>query len=166
MRANFQISLTNFLAARNTGSKATTDYGIELSTYRDFYGKGKKAIDLINITQEQLETIFRVHYWDKCMCDQLPYGLDYLMFNYAVQNGTEQAIKSLQQVIGAHVDCVMGNQTLSELKKQKIKDVIKAVYTSWGKYLGSSSTSLTILNQKLSHSTQIFETAFKMNRKD
>ena len=64
------------------------------------------------IETHELRSIYRAQYWDVVMGDALPGGLDYAVFDYAVNSGPAQAVRDLQRVLGVAVDGIMGNVTL------------------------------------------------------
>lgn len=63
-------------------------------------------------TVEQLYEIYKSGYWDKCRCDDLPEGVDYVVFDQAVNSGPGQSAKWLQGVVGVAVDGGIGPRTL------------------------------------------------------
>lgn len=65
------------------------------------------------ITQAELLEIYDQQYWDVVKADKLPHGLDYAMFDYAVNSGPGRATKDLQRVLGVAVDGALGNVTLN-----------------------------------------------------
>jgi len=87
--------------------------GVTLATFRRFFGADKTVTDLKNITQAQLAQVYRTGYWDKCSGDQLPSGVDYAVFDAAVNSGPVRAAKFLQAAVGGTVDGVIGPSTLA-----------------------------------------------------
>lgn len=75
--------------------------------------KGLATRDVWDMEDAEQDEIFKNQYWDACSCDRLPPGLDYAVFDYAVNSGPEQAIKDLQRVVGAGVDGQVGEQTIA-----------------------------------------------------
>lgn len=59
------------------------------------------------------KAIYRRKYWDAVKAEELPPSLRYAVFDAAVNSGPKQAIKWLQEAIGASVDGVIGGQTIS-----------------------------------------------------
>ena len=92
--------------------------GVTLATFRRHFGARKSKNQLRNITQEQLESIYKAGYWDKCLCDQLPAGLDYAVFDAAVNSGPGRSAKWLQAAIGAKQDGAIGPKTLAKTKQE------------------------------------------------
>ena len=59
--------------------------------------------------------IYKKNYWDRIVGDMLPVGLDYAVFDAAINSGSSRASKWLQQVIGTTIDGSIGPKTLKIL---------------------------------------------------
>ena len=92
-----------------------TNRGVTLTTYRRFFGADKSKEDLKKITDKELEQIYRTGFWDKSCCDDLPPGVDYAVFDAAVNSGPGRGAKWLQQAIGAKQDGGIGPKTLAKV---------------------------------------------------
>lgn len=57
------------------------------------------------------DIIYRLQYWDRCSCDDLPAGVDYVVFDGAVNSGPVQSAKWLQRALGVRADGVIGEVT-------------------------------------------------------
>lgn len=97
-----------------------TQKGVTLATFRDWRRKrGLSAptkADLRRITDAQVAAIFKSGYWDAVKGDHLPAGLDYAVFDFAINSGPRRAVCVLQEVVGAEPDGVIGPKTLAELR--------------------------------------------------
>ena len=82
---------------------------------------------MIDLTVEDVAPIYKKNYWDRCKCDELSSGLDWVVFDWAVNSGTSRASKAVQKVCGATTDGIIGNQTLSLIEKQDPKYMIEEV---------------------------------------
>ncbi|MBT3202841.1 MAG: hypothetical protein HOM14_09070 [Gammaproteobacteria bacterium] len=91
--------------------------GVTLNTYRRHYGSSKTKQDLRNIPDNELAEIYRSGYWDKCHCDDLPKGLDYAVFDAAVNSGPGRSAKWLQAAVGAKQDGGIGPKTLAKVSE-------------------------------------------------
>ena len=118
MKDNFDKSLALVLiheggfADHPRDPGGATMKGVTLATFRRFFGADKTVTDLKNITQAQLALVYRTGYWDKCSADQLPSGVDYAVFDAAVNSGPVRAARFLQAAVGGTVDGVIGPATL------------------------------------------------------
>lgn len=62
-------------------------------------GKGLKTHSVKTITQAELLDIYDRQYWDPIKGDQLPDGVDYVVFDGAVNSGVDRSIRWLQQAL-------------------------------------------------------------------
>jgi len=94
-----------------------TNFGITQGTY-DAYRKsyGRKTQSVRYIAPGEVEVIYRTRYWDAVHGDQLPSGLDYAVFDYAVNSGPSRAIKHLQVALGVPSDGQLGPVTIQAAK--------------------------------------------------
>lgn len=78
-----------------------TNQGITQRVY-DEYRKDKRLSlqDVYLMSNDERDAIYRVHYWEKAGCDFLPAGVDYAVFDYAVNSGVGRAVKTLQVICG------------------------------------------------------------------
>ena len=84
-----------------------TKYGISAMAFPD--------IDIANLTQDEAKSIYKRQYWDLSGGDELPYGLDFSVFDFAVNSGVSRAVKELQKILGfkgKDIDGIMGMITL------------------------------------------------------
>lgn len=71
-----------------------------------------------NISDSELQAIYRKRYWDQAKCDKLASGVSYVVFDGAVNSGVGQSVKWLQralQALGLYqgaIDGVIGQGTL------------------------------------------------------
>lgn len=86
-----------------------TNFGISKRAYPNF--------DIANLTVVQASSIYEQDYWLKWQCGQMPAHLDLWYFNACVMSGGVEAVKLLQQLVGANVDGVFGPKTLAQLKQ-------------------------------------------------
>ena len=93
-----------------------TNKGVTLATFSLFLGRKATAAELMAISDVQLLTIYRKYFWDKICGDDLPGGLDFCVFDFAVNSGPSRAAKMLQSLVGAETDGVIGQKTLLSLE--------------------------------------------------
>jgi len=68
-----------------------TKYGISKKSYR--------KLDIKNLTKEQAKEIYYKDYWKKVGGDYLPYPLNLIVFDFAVNSGVKRASEYLQQMV-------------------------------------------------------------------
>jgi len=87
-----------------------TNWGITKRSY--------PALDIKNLTQDDAKAIYKRDFWDKCKCSRMECGLDLALFDCAVNSGTIQAIKLLQQTLGVKDDGVLGEVTMEAIRHE------------------------------------------------
>lgn len=146
MKANFNDSLKHVLVheggwadhPRDPGG--ATMKGVTLLVYRNHFGANKTKDNLRNITDSELEQIYRTGYWEKCKCDDLPSGVDYAVFDSAVNSGPGRGAKWLQAAVGATQDGGIGPKTLEKLKDYKPAQIVNSICDNRLSFLQSLPT--------------------------
>lgn len=76
------------------------------------YGISKRAfpeLDIANLTLADAKAIYKEHYWDRVRGDELTPGVAMVMFDCAVNQGVDRALRTAQRVADAlPVDGVFG----------------------------------------------------------
>jgi lysozyme family protein len=98
--------------------------GVTLITYRRHFGENKTREDLRNISDGELEKIYGSGYWHKCFCNDLPSGIDYAVFDAAVNSGPVRSAKWLQASVGAGQDGHVGSETLAHVRDHDSIEII------------------------------------------
>ena len=119
MKINFESSLRHVLVHEGgyvdhpSDPGGATNKGVTLAVFQRFFGAEKTKDDLKTITDEQLEEVYETGYWDKCRCNDLPDGVDYVVFDQAVNSGPGRSARWLQSAVGATVDGGIGPLTIA-----------------------------------------------------
>lgn len=123
MRANFEKSLEAVLKHEGgfvdhpDDPGGATNKGITWRTYNAWRKrKGLAPRDVRHITADEIRAIYRVQYWDAVRGDDMPAGLDYCLFDFAVNSGPARAIKFLQRELGVEADGIIGQVTLGAVE--------------------------------------------------
>ncbi|MDR4517666.1 MAG: peptidoglycan-binding protein [Nitrosomonas sp.] len=146
MKKNFQKALKLVLVHEGGWSDHPKDpggatmKGITLAVYCRHFGADKGKKDLRNISDSELESIYFSDYWNKCKCDQLPAGIDYAVFDAAVNSGPGRSAKWLQAAVGAGQDGAIGDKTLAKVKDQDAVQVTNDMCDRRLSFLRSLST--------------------------
>jgi lysozyme family protein len=96
------------------------------------YDAYRKAIDapprsVKDISQGEIGSIYREQYWLPIRGDDLPSGVDYTVFDYAVNSGTVKAAKALQRALGVKVDGHIGMLTLDALRRADRGALVRSI---------------------------------------
>jgi lysozyme family protein len=76
-----------------------TNFGITIFDYRKYVKPGATAADVRAMTVEEAKRIYRTRYWDVQRCDELPAGVDYVIFDYGVNSGIGRSGKVLRRLV-------------------------------------------------------------------
>lgn len=101
-----------------------TNMGITLATLQAYSGRPISAEDVKALSRAKAAEIYRAQYWNAVRGDQLPLGLDYVMFDYAVNSGASRAIKELQRIVGVTSDGQLGGITLAAIRELPVSALI------------------------------------------
>ena len=94
-----------------------TNLGITLNTFRAYHDDpGLSSVHLAAITIDHAKEIYREFYWEPIRADKIPAGLDYAVFDFAVNSGPGRAVRELQAVLDTKRDGVVGVNTLRAIK--------------------------------------------------
>lgn len=119
MRANFAQSLSLVLQheggyvnhPRDPGG--ATNRGVTQTVYNDWrVGSGLPERGVRDITDAEVMAIYKKLYWDKVKGDELPVGVDYCVFDFAVNSGVSRSTRYLQRSLGVVEDGIIGPATL------------------------------------------------------
>jgi lysozyme family protein len=93
-----------------------TNLGVTKKVWESWVGHAVSEKVMRALTPEMVGPLYKNKYWDAVRADDLPDGLDYLMFDFAVNAGPGRAIKTMQKAIGATPDGAIGPKTMQALK--------------------------------------------------
>ena len=104
-----------------------TNKGVTLATFRSVYGQGKTANDLRNMTDQQWETIFKKHFWDKWRADEIEdQSVANILVDWLWASGS-YGIKIPQRVLGVTVDGIVGAKTIAAVNAKDGKSFFKEI---------------------------------------
>ena len=113
-----------------------TNKGITQATYdawRELHGRPTRSVRAIE--HAEVDAIYREQFAAKILFDKLPLGLDYALFDFAVNSGVSRAVRFLQRILKVRADGSLGARTLAaltalaedELGEAKIGELIIAL---------------------------------------
>lgn len=107
-----------------------TNKGVTQRVYNGWRTKNHLPIrDVFQISDNEVEAIYRFQYWEPIKADMLPPGVGYVVFDGAVNSGPKQSVKWLQRAIGAAagtVDGIVGSVTLTAASHDSDHDALIA----------------------------------------
>ena len=146
MKENFEKSLSFVLESEGGYSDNPADRGGP--TKYGISQKNHPEEDIKNMTIERAGEIYRSDYWNPVRGDDLPAGVDYVVFDSAVNHGPKNAGKFLQKaanrlMAGLTVDGIIGNKTLDMVKSNGailITDILRERDIFYSKIVANDPT--------------------------
>lgn len=130
MNDNFLRSLDLVLKAEGGFSQhpddpgGMTNLGVTKRVWENFVGHEVSETDMRLLTKDIVTPLYLSKYWDKVRGDSLPDGVDYLVFDFAVNAGPSRAIKTLQQALHVVSDGILGPQTMQAIHAADPEELI------------------------------------------
>ena len=118
-----------------------TNKGITQKTYdswRDRQGQPRQSVR--SITDAEVSAIYRRDYWDAIKGDELPAGVDYCVFDFAVNSGINRASKYQQGAVNVAQDGKIGPATIAAAKAKQPAGIINEICNSRMAFLRGLST--------------------------
>jgi lysozyme family protein len=103
-----------------------TNLGIiqtEYDKYRIAKGLSQRSVRYID--RSEADEIYTKSYWNKVDGDDLPAGIDLVIYDYGVNSGPGRSIEYAQRALGVGVDGILGPITLAAIKAVDPKKFIK-----------------------------------------
>ncbi len=79
-----------------------------------------------NLERKEALDIYRANYWNAMRCDDLPMGVDPMVFAFGVNAGPKTAVRLLQKCAGAEQDGSIGNLTLRAVRASNPAALVEA----------------------------------------
>jgi lysozyme family protein len=93
-----------------------TNLGVTKATWEGWVGREVDEAEMRGLTPEKVEPLYKERYWDAVRGDELPAGISYLCFDFAVNAGAGRSIKTLQTAVGVPVDGGFGPITMAAVQ--------------------------------------------------
>jgi lysozyme family protein len=106
-----------------------TRWGITLKALQARRGESCTAADVERLSEDAALWIYRDDYWDAVGGDDLPAGVDLIVFDAAVNQGAARAARFLQTAAGVEADGVVGPQTLAAVQAANADSLIDRIKT-------------------------------------
>jgi lysozyme family protein len=90
-----------------------TNLGVTKKVWEEWVGHEVDEKTMRGLTPEIVGPMYKAKYWDKVKGDDLPSGVDYAVFDAAVNSGPGRAAKWLQGCVGVEQDGGIGLKTLA-----------------------------------------------------
>jgi lysozyme family protein len=93
-----------------------TNLGVTKATWENWVGRESDEAEMRGLTPEKVEPLYKKKYWDAVRGDELPAGISYLCFDFAVNAGAGRSIKTLQTAVGVNPDGGFGPMTMAAVQ--------------------------------------------------
>ena len=119
MNNNFEESLAHVLKHEGgyvdhpKDPGGATNLGCTKKVWEEWVGHEVTKDDIKALTIADVSPLYKAWYWDKCRGDDLPRGVDFAVFDLAINSGVGRASKLLQRAVGVAADGAIGPATLA-----------------------------------------------------
>jgi lysozyme family protein len=133
MNSNFDNSLKKLLVHEGGYSNQSqdpggmTNLGVTAKVWAEWVGHDVNEKIMRNLTPSDVAPLYKRKYWDACRADELVSGLDYVVFDYAVNSGVGRSIKTLQACVGVPIDGGIGPTTLAAVNAHNSAELIEKI---------------------------------------
>lgn len=130
MNTNFDNALRKVLAHEGgyvnhpSDPGGMTNLGVTKRTWEQWTSKPATEADMRALTPAIVAPLYKDRFWDAVKGDDLPAGVDYAVFDAAVNSGPSQAAKWLQRAVGVVDDGKIGPATLAAVRAHAAATVV------------------------------------------
>lgn len=102
-----------------------TNLGCTKKVWEEWVGHPVDEKAMRALTPADVGPLYKAKYWDKVKGDELPTGVDYVVFDAAINSGPGRAAKWLQEVVGVTADGAIGPATLRAVQSMDASEVVE-----------------------------------------
>jgi len=146
MKKNFEECMARLLEheggyvwhAQDPGGE--TNFGVTRAVYEQYVGRQVMDGEMEGLTHDDVYPIYKENYWDAVRGDDLPSGVDWSCFDWAVNSGKSRASKALQRIVGVEADGGIGPMTLRAVAEVEPEEIVKQMHYVRDKFYRSLDT--------------------------
>lgn len=101
-----------------------TNFGVTKTVWEAWIRHTVTIDDMKKLTQEEVKPLYYEKYW-KPVGNELPIGIDFLVFSFGVNAGVGRSIKVLQTSLGVVADGQIGQNTMKKIQEADSKTLIE-----------------------------------------
>ena len=146
----------------NSDPGGATNLGCTKATWEAWVGHSVTKDDIKALMPNDVMPLYKAKYWDTIKGDDLPEGVDYAVFDFAINSGPSRAAKALQSVLGVNPDGKIGPATLDALEAANPRDIATSICEARLAFLQSLPTYGTFGKGWSRRVSEVENTAFKM----
>jgi len=139
-----------------------TNLGVTKRVWEEWVGHEVDEKAMRALTPETVAPMYKTKYWDKIRGDELPTGVDYAVFDAAINSGPGRAAKWLQTTVGAVPDGAIGAGTLAKVAAMDAEDIVEKYQATRLAFMQSLPTWDTFGKGWGRRVTEVKEAALKM----
>lgn len=102
-----------------------TNLGCTKRVWEEWVGHDVDEKAMRALTSADVAPLYKAKYWDKVKGDELPDGVDYIVFDAAINSGPGRAAKWLQQAVGVTADGAIGPGTLKAVSEMPAQEIVE-----------------------------------------
>jgi lysozyme family protein len=140
-----------------------TNLGCTKATWESYVGHPVTKDDIKALTPSDVKPLYKKLYWDTVRGDDLPEGVDYAVFDFAINSGPARAAKALQSILGVGIDGQIGPATLNALETTNPREIASRVCEARLAFLQALPTWDTFGKGWGRRVAEVAQTAFNMN---
>lgn len=108
----------------NADNGGETNLGVTRAAWGEYKGRPIRDGEMRALTRDMVKPFYKARYWDRVRGDDLPAGIDYAVFDFAVNAGPGRAAKSLQRAVGVAEDGILGPATMAAVQRANAAEVL------------------------------------------
>ena len=101
-----------------------TNLGVTKAVWEEWVGHPVDEKAMRNLTPQIVAPMYKRKYWDRIRGNDLPDGIDYVVFDAAVNSGPGRAVKWLQGCVNVDMDGALGPKTMAAVKAANPETVV------------------------------------------
>jgi len=101
-----------------------TNLGCTKTVWEEHCGHPVDEKAMRALTPADVGPLYKNKYWDKIKGDALPAGVDYVVFDAAINSGPGRAAKWLQACVNVYADGIIGDKTIQAVLNKDAKELI------------------------------------------
>jgi lysozyme family protein len=133
MKSNYDKAFSYVIASEGgyvcnkNDNGGETCLGVTKAAWAAYLGRPIADGEMKALTPDIVKPFYKSQYWDKVKGDDLPSGVDYQAFDFAVNAGVGQSAKFVQRAVGAIDDGAIGPATIDLVNKANPRTVILGI---------------------------------------
>lgn len=149
MDANFEQCLAHLLKHEGgyvnhpADPGGRTNLGVTQKVWEEWVGHPVTEADMRALGPKDVAPLYKKKYWDSVSGGLLPAGVDYAVFDLAVNSGVGRAAKTLQKAAGVNPDGAIGPATLGAVSECDPAELIMGICRVRQSFLESLQTFST-----------------------